>query len=144
MKPSESASGLFEFEVRAEPKQAPYNDPMRTIPLALAIALPVTFPVWAKVDFRRDVQPILETRCVRCHGPDVAMKNLRLNRKDRAMSVIVPKKPEDSRLYLAIQSGYMPPAGKKLPDSEIETLRKWIEEGARWPKNLELTPKLPN
>jgi mono/diheme cytochrome c family protein len=113
---------------------------MRTFALIFASTLPLS----AKVDFRRDVQPILETRCVRCHGPDVAMKNLRLNRKDRAMSVIVPKRPEDSRLFLAIQSGYMPPAGKKLPDAEIETLKRWIAEGARWPKNLELTPKLPN
>lgn len=113
---------------------------MRTVPLALAIALPLS----AKVDFRRDVQPILETRCVRCHGPDVAMKNLRLNRKDRAMMAIVPKKPEESRLYLAVESGYMPPAGKKLPDREIETLRKWIAEGACWPKDVELTAKQPN
>ena len=71
------------------------------------------------------------------------MKNLRLNRKDRAMMVIVPKKPEESRLFLAAQSGFMPPGGPKLPAAELETLRKWIAEGARWPKSVELTAKSP-
>ncbi len=109
----------------------------------LALALASTLPLMAKVDFVRDVKPILELRCVRCHGAQVAMKNLRMNRKDRAMAVIVPKKPEDSRLFLAAQSGYMPPGGPKLPAAELETLRKWIAEGARWPKNVELSAKSP-
>ena len=109
----------------------------------LALALIATLPLAAKVNFVRDVKPILELRCVRCHGADSAMKNLRLNRKDRAMMVIVPKKPEDSRLFLAAQSGFMPPGGPKLPAAELETLRKWIVEGARWPKSVELTAKSP-
>jgi uncharacterized membrane protein len=112
---------------------------MRTILLALACVLPLA----AKVNFVRDVKPILEIRCVRCHGAESAMKNLRLNRKDRAMLVIVPKNPEESRLFLAARSGFMPPGGPKLTASELETLRKWIAEGARWPKNLELTAKSP-
>ena len=78
----------------------------------LALALLSTLPLMAKVNFVRDVKPILELRCVRCHGAQVAMKNLRMNRKDRAMAVIVPKKPEDSRLFLAAQSGYMPPVSE--------------------------------
>ncbi len=59
------------------------------------------------------------------------------------MLVIVPKKPEESRLYLAAKSGFMPPGGPKLSASELETLRKWIAEGARWPKNIELVAKSP-
>jgi hypothetical protein len=112
---------------------------MRTFVLALLVTLPLA----AKVNFVRDVKPILELRCVRCHGAETAMKNLRLNRKDRAMLVIVPKKPEESRLFLAAQSGFMPPGGPKLPAAELEMLRKWIAEGARWPKNVELTAKNP-
>lgn len=112
---------------------------MRTVPLALLLAAPLS----ARINFVRDVQPILELRCVRCHGPDVAMRNLRLNTRNRAMLVIVPKKPEDSRLYLAAKSGFMPPGDQKLTAAELETLRKWIAEGARWPKNVELAPKNP-
>jgi len=108
---------------------------MRIFALALSLAV----PGFAKVDFVRDVKPILEIRCVRCHGPEAAMKNLRLNTRWRAMAVIVPKKPDDSRLYLAAKSGFMPPGEKKLSAAEIETLRRWIAEGARWPKNVELS-----
>jgi uncharacterized membrane protein len=112
---------------------------MRTLLIALLCALPMA----AKVNFVRDVKPILELRCVRCHGSEAAMKNLRLNRKDRAMMVIVPNKPEESRLFLAAQSGFMPPGGPPLSGEELETLRKWIAEGARWPKNMELSAKNP-
>lgn len=112
---------------------------MRLLALAFVAALPLA----GKVNFVRDVKPILEIRCVRCHGAESAMKNLRLHRKDRAMLVIVPKKPEESRLFLAAQSGFMPPGGPKLPAAELEVLRKWIAEGARWPKNVELKARYP-
>jgi Planctomycete cytochrome C len=121
-----------------------YNGPMR-IPLCLvACTLQlVSLPLMAKVDFIREVKPILELRCVRCHDSVTAMKHLRLDRKDRAMLVIVPKKPEDSRLFLAARSEFMPPGGPKLSAAELDTLRRWIAEGARWPKNLELVGRNP-
>ena len=100
-------------------------------------------PGWARVDFIRDVKPILELRCVRCHGPDRAMRGLRLDRKERAMMAIVKKNPSESSMFAAMQSGYMPPGGKKLSDAEVETIRKWIMEGARWPKGVELEGKNP-
>jgi len=106
------------------------------------LALP-TIANAARVDFVRDVKPILELRCVRCHDSATAMKHLRLDRKDRAMLVIVPKKPGDSRLFLAAQSGYMPPGGPPLPSAELETLRRWILEGARWPNKMELVGRNP-
>jgi uncharacterized membrane protein len=112
---------------------------MRCFALAAILAV----PAFGKINFVRDVKPILELRCVRCHGPDVAMKNLRLNRRDRAMLVIVPKQPDDSRLYLAAKSGFMPPGDNKLTPAELEILRQWIAEGARWPKKVELSPKNP-
>jgi hypothetical protein len=112
---------------------------MRMFPYLFACAM----PLMAKVDFVRDVKPILELRCVRCHNSETAGKHLRLDRKDRAMLVIVPKKPDDSRLLLAAKSGYMPPGGPPLPAPEMEILRKWIAEGARWPKNVELIGRSP-
>lgn len=115
---------------------------MRTLLLASTLTW-FSLPLLAKVDFVRDVQPILELRCVRCHNTTSAMKHVRLDRRDRAMLVIVPKKPEDSRLFLAARSGYMPPGGPPLSAAELETLRKWIAEGARWPKKVELTARNP-
>ena len=109
----------------------------------LLLALVCALPLAAKVNFVRDVKPILEMNCVRCHGPDGAMRNLRLDRRDRAMLAIVPKKPEDSVLYTAAKVGLMPPGGKKLTPAELDTLRRWIAEGARWPKGVELVGKNP-
>lgn len=109
---------------------------------AICVAMALV-PLHAKVKFERDVKPILETHCVRCHGSDAAMKGLRLDRKDRAMRAIVAKKPEDSRVYLASKVGFMPPGPKKLSAEELETLRKWIAEGAKWPKKMELAGRNP-
>jgi Planctomycete cytochrome C len=102
-----------------------------------------SLPLLAKVDFVREVKPILELRCVRCHNSLTAMKHLRLDRRDRAMLVIVPKRPEDSRLFLAARSEYMPPGGPKLSAAELEILRRWIAEGARWPNKVELVGRNP-
>ena len=113
---------------------------MRALVLALAFS---AASLSAKTNFIRDVKPILENRCVRCHGPDAAMRGLRLDKKERAMFAIVPRKPEDSRLYTAAKSGFMPPGAAKLAPAEIETLRRWIAEGAHWPKGVVLTPKNP-
>ena len=98
----------------------------------------LTTPAFAKINFVRQVKPILETHCVRCHGGDHPMKNLRLDRKDRAMRAVVVRHPEESTLYLAAKIGAMPPGPDKLSPTDLETLRKWIAEGARWPRNVEL------
>ncbi|MEO8028680.1 MAG: c-type cytochrome domain-containing protein [Bryobacteraceae bacterium] len=97
----------------------------------------------ARVHFVRDVKPILENHCVRCHGSGSAMRGLRLDRRERAWMAIVKKKPEDSRIYLASKSGSMPPGDQKLTTKELRTLRQWILEGAKWPKGLELEGKNP-
>ena len=97
----------------------------------------------AKVKFLRDVKPILENHCVRCHGDSGAMKGLRVDKKERAMMAIVAKKPGESRVYLAAKTGFMPPGEKKLSPAELETLRRWIAEGAKWPKGVELVGKNP-
>ncbi len=94
--------------------------------------------VATRVNFIRDVKPILEDNCVRCHDADSVMRGVRLDRKDRAMMQIVKKKPDDSPLYNVSKSGIMPPGGTKLTMVEIETLRKWIAEGATWPNGTEL------
>jgi hypothetical protein len=100
-------------------------------------------PALARVNFVRDVKPILENHCVRCHGSEVAMKRVRLNTKQRAMLVVVAKKPDDSLLYTTVKAGIMPPGPRKPSAAELETLRKWIEEGARWPDGVELVGKNP-
>ncbi len=110
---------------------------MRVLPLVYFCMLSSS-PLAAKVDFVRDVKRILEDNCVRCHDANSVMRGVRLDRKDRAIMQIVKKKPDDSPLYNISKAGIMPPGGKKLSPAEIETLRKWIVEGARWPNGTEL------
>jgi len=97
----------------------------------------------AKVRFIRDVKPILETHCVRCHGNGAAMKGLRMDTRERAWMAISKKHPEDSRIYLASRSRFMPPGDTKLSPGELDTLRMWILEGAKWPKGVVLEGKNP-
>jgi uncharacterized membrane protein len=115
---------------------------MRVI-LPIAAILAFASTSHAKVKFLRDVKPILENHCVRCHGDSGAMKGLRLDKKERAMMAIVAKKPNESCVYLAAKTGFMPPGQTKLSPAELETLRRWIAEGATWPKGVELVGKNP-
>ena len=93
------------------------------------------------MNFKKEVRPILETHCVRCHGATNAARGLRLHNKVRAMMAIVPGKPDQSRAFTVARSGIMPPGEKKLSAREVETFRKWITEGARWPGKLELAER---
>jgi len=113
------------------------------LPVASLFLITSAAPLQARVNFVRDVKPILEDNCVRCHGPDAAMRGIRLDKKERALLAVVKKKPDDSLLYNVAKIGSMPPGPKKLTPGELETLRKWIAEGARWPKGLELVGKNP-
>jgi mono/diheme cytochrome c family protein len=92
-----------------------------------------------RVDFARDIRPILSDACFQCHGPDPKQRKakLRLDTPDGA-AVFVAGKPGESEAYLRITDPdpkrHMPPAksGKKLTDRQIELVRRWIEQGARW------------
>src|SRR5690349_15658583 len=98
----------------------------------------------AKVDYTRDVRPILAANCLACHGQDAAHREaeLRLDQFDSpggdvrgAEEVIAPGSPEESELIARITSDdpemRMPPAstGKTLEPAQIETLRRWIAAG---------------
>ncbi len=98
-----------------------------------------------KVDFARDVRPILSNRCFKCHGPDESTRKgkLRLDERDAAMGegksgeiAIVPGKPTESelvkRLHAEDPDDRMPPASAKmeLSDGEKKILEQWIAEGA--------------
>ena len=103
--------------------------------------------VAAKVDFNREVRPILSENCYTCHGPDSGKRKagLRLDLKEDALArlksenfAIVPGHPEKSslveRLLTKDEDEHMPPVktGKHLTPAQIEILRRWISEGAEW------------
>lgn len=103
------------------------------------------------VDFVNDVQPILETNCLSCHSHDKAEGGLDLSTRTTAFAsgdnpaAIVPHQPEKSPLYTVTtvskdDSTLMPPLkkGGPLDKRSIEILRRWIAEGAEWPKDVVL------
>lgn len=103
----------------------------------------------AKVDFNRDIRPILSNHCAKCHGPDPKERKggtdgLRLDVRHDAIAdlggyaAIVPGDPAKSVLVERIQSDdgdlRMPPkeSGKQLTKREIDLLVRWIREGAEY------------
>ena len=98
----------------------------------------------AAVDFTREVRPILEAHCLKCHGPEKQKGGYRLDASQVALHGgeshapnIVPGQPEKSPLLRFIAGAEpemrMPPKGALLTATEQATLRAWIVEGAVWP-----------
>jgi hypothetical protein len=112
---------------------------MRTLAVAVVLAAAAT----AAPDFTRHVRPILQKRCYACHGPAQQINGLRLDHQASALKggyagpVIIPGKSSESALMERVTStkeGFaMPPAGPKLTEAEIEILRSWIDDGAKYP-----------
>ncbi len=96
--------------------------------------------------FREKVAPILQSRCVRCHGGDSKKGGLSLATLAEAreggdsLPAIEPGKPDESYLIdmIAGDDPLMPKGGKPLSPEEVSVLRRWIAEGAPWPEGLTL------
>ncbi|MFO0879697.1 MAG: DUF1553 domain-containing protein [Gemmataceae bacterium] len=106
----------------------------------------------APLEFNRDIRPILSEYCFACHGPDTAKRKagLRLDDEASARAVLVAKKPHESDLFLRLieknPKRRMPPAatGKELSTTQIDLLRRWIEEGAVYQPHWSfVSPKRP-
>ena len=92
--------------------------------------------VTANVSFSKDVMPILQSRCISCHGGGQSNRGLSFDTYDTLMAgsnnglVIVPGDPNNSRLIQLVQSGTMPKRGPKLTPDQIQILIDWILAGA--------------
>src|SRR5690242_9117128 len=108
----------------------------------------------AKVEFNRDIRPILSDNCFRCHGPDKNQRKakLRLDVREVALEkeAFVPGKPDESELIRRInttnEDDVMPPPvmHKKLNRAQKELLARWIADGAEYqPHWAYITPTRP-
>lgn len=104
----------------------------------------------SKVEFNRDVRPILSDKCFYCHGPDKNHRkaDLRLDVRADAVSAkaISPGKPAESelivRIFTANEDDLMPPpeAHKTLTQAQKELLKRWIEQGAEYQEHWAYLP----
>jgi ankyrin repeat protein len=108
-----------------------------------------------EIDFQRDVAPILTQQCVDCHGPNLQMADLRLDQRQFVLGdnanpdLIKAGKSGDSMLIQRLSDAklgiVMPPSfpffpGEKagLAETQITTLKAWIDQGANWPAGVKL------
>ena len=88
------------------------------------------------ISFSGQVLRLFEARCQQCHGAGRAEAGLSLATHATLMTgssygpVVIPGSADTSRLVEVIVSGDMPPGGRKLTDSEIQTVSDWIDAGA--------------
>lgn len=120
------------------------------------MAVPAALP--AAVDeaeamkfFETKIRPVLAESCYDCHGPEKQKGGLRMDNLGYILQggeggpALVPGDAMASHLFKAVsyedKDLQMPPKDKKLPDSQIEDIRKWIDMGAPWPKSEIVQPK---
>jgi len=92
------------------------------------------------VSFTKDIQPILQNSCWKCHGEAMQLSKLDLRTFEGALkggekgASIVPGKAEDSRLYRRVAGLERPamPMDGKLTGDQISTIKAWIDQGAHW------------
>lgn len=95
------------------------------------------------VDYNKQVQPVFEKFCYKCHGEQKQKGKLRLDTPTAVLKggengpVVKPGKSDDSSLYLMLTtekaSLRMPPKGARPSKSQIDAIKKWIDAGAKVP-----------
>jgi hypothetical protein len=100
------------------------------------------------------VKPIFEKHCVECHGPKKQKSDFRLDDREVALHGgeshapnILPGKAAESPLLKFVTTNdrdtRMPPKGDRLSAAEVDTLKRWIAEGAVWPESASLKKSDP-
>lgn len=130
----------------------------RLLPTSIASLLAVATvtaapPAGGKVDFARDISPVLSAKCFACHGPDDAHRKakLRLDMRESALAprdgqpAIVPGNLAKSELWRRINAkndDVMPPKkeGKPLTSQETALFKRWIEQGAPYAEHWAFVP----
>ncbi len=133
------------------------SPPANRLPLLAALGLAASLFLFSsaaseRIDFEREIRPILAEKCTLCHGPDESKGGLRLTGIESATKVlesgtrgVVPGEPEASEVLARVRStdpdSLMPPPGKgeALTSEETAKLERWIAEGAVWPKHWAFT-----
>ncbi|WP_221284657.1 PSD1 and planctomycete cytochrome C domain-containing protein [Mucilaginibacter sp. SP1R1] len=110
------------------------------------------------ISYNFNIRPILSDKCYKCHGPDASKReaNLRLDVPESAYNALkdnpqahalVPSEPDLSEVYRRISTPdtteLMPPPSsnlKKLSPYEVDLIKKWIKQGAKYEKHWAFVP----
>ena len=111
------------------------------------LTISVSMPLAQAADFKKDVLPIFESSCGKCHLGGNAKGDLALDPDQISLTIsaagsITPKNSEGSELVKRITmpegtEHQMPPKGGRMASRDIKTIKEWIDEGAL----LEAAPK---
>ncbi|MDF1812210.1 MAG: cytochrome c [Verrucomicrobiales bacterium] len=109
-----------------------------------------------KVDFVKEIKPIFEEHCMRCHHSKSQFTLLKLHTREQILAattkdrpILIPGNARNNSLYLvtALPNYFveaMPAQGHKLSDEEKDKIYRWINQGAKWPDNviLDVDPRV--
>ena len=99
----------------------------------------------SKVDFAKDIQPLLKENCFKCHGTEKQKGKLRLDSKEAALKggkagpAFVAGDAGKSEIIRRLtlpktDDDFMPSEGEPLAKAQIDLIRDWINQGANWPE----------
>src|SRR6266498_2938737 len=106
-----------------------------------------------KIDFAKEIKPIFEASCIKCHGRGRTKGDLSIESRDTLLKggesgpAIVPGKSEESRVIELVAGldadSVMPQKGRRLTPEQIGLLRAWIDQGASWDAGISFAKPPP-
>ncbi|UCS95681.1 PSD1 and planctomycete cytochrome C domain-containing protein [Echinicola marina] len=104
-----------------------------------------------KIDFNAEIRPIINNKCISCHGGVKQSGEFSLLFESEALSAtksgepaIIPGHAEESEMIKRIlhedPEVRMPPEGPPLSQEEVDVLKKWINQGAKWEDHWSFIP----
>ena len=99
----------------------------------IILYLIVFTPIFGQIDYNSDIQPLLNSSCISCHGNSAGLD---LSSYNNLMAggdygdIVIPFDYINSELWIRVNSGQMPPGGEDLTAEEVNLVAQWINEGA--------------
>ena len=135
---SPTAEATVESEI-AQGAETTIVSPSSTPEVSAATDLPtaeVQVAPASSVSYSKDVYPIFEASCIKCHGVEKVSRGLDMTSYEKTMTgsvkgpVVIPGDADNSPLVKLSVEGKMPKQGTKLTPEQIEIVRNWVLQGA--------------
>lgn len=105
------------------------------------------------VDFAKDIQPLFAAKCFSCHGDEKHESGLRINSRDAALRggdngrLLIAGNSTESMLTQVLAGTHesverMPADDEPISAEQVALVRKWIDQGAKWPDEMAYSPSI--